>query len=220
MRCINEVWNCSVLRATLAGTITCAHAAPFASAELIRPESAALDVISGGTGSTIIILDDSVTPLFGYSLELKVVPLAGAVGSVTIDAAASSFFDSRNLITAAGLTRDPVFSVLQSTPSGMFLSTNTSDLSTITAVPGVNDALAQVVFRASPDAAGQFELRFADGTALSDGQGFAVGFTSDVLTITVVIPTPGVLAIAACGGAIVCFGPGRRRPSAGRGSSG
>ncbi len=218
MRCAHAfmVWNHSVPRATLAGTITCALGAPLASAELIRPESAALDVIAGGTGSTIIILDDSVTPLFGYSLQLEIVPLAGAIGSLTIDAAASSFFDSRNLITAAGLMRDPVFSVLQSTPTGMFLSTNTSDLSTITAVPGLNDALAQIVFRASDDASGQFEVRFADGTALSDGQGFAVGFMSQPLTISVVVPAPGVLALGAAG--FVTASPRRRmsRSSAAR----
>lgn len=132
------------------------------------------------------------------------VAIAGATGSVSVDVSLTNFFDSQNLITAAGLTRDPSFSlILPSGVNGAFISTNTNDGSTTLATSGVNDVLAQLFFSASADASGQFAIQLGAGSALSDGQGFAVDFDFTPGTITVqngpVVPLPTPVALGAVG---------------------
>ena len=168
--------------------------AQSAHAELIRWSEPALDVLPGESVAGLALLDESVTPVFGYSLEIEIVPLEGSMGTLTVDTVATNFFDSRNLISQGGAMRDAMFSVIQPTEVGVFISTNTADLSTVTAAPGVNDALAQVVFAASADAFGDFEVRFGSGTALSDGLGFPVEHATQTLTITV-IPAPASIGL-------------------------
>lgn len=160
-----------------------------ARAERIHWSEPNLSVLPGGTVAGMVLLDESTTPLFGYSLDIRIMPLDGAVGTITVDTATTNFFDSRNLVTAGGFTRDPIFSVIQSTADGVFISTNSADLSTVTAAPGLNDALAQVFFRASAGALGEFQVRFGSGTALSDGLGSPVTHMTQSLSITV-IPSP------------------------------
>lgn len=179
----------SFLRCTAAVCALPLLAVGPAIAEIIQPEVNSLPVEPGETARALYLLTENQTPLFGYSLELEVVPCPGATGSVTIDASATNFFDARNLITAAGQMRDPAFSTISERPFGAFVSTNVLGDQLVLAVPGVNDALAEVAFRASADATGKFEVRLRTGTALSDGQGFAVPFESMILSINVV-PTP------------------------------
>ena len=177
-----------------------------ARAELIDWSDAGLEVLPGASATSLALLGESVTPLFGYSLDLEIVALAGSTGTISIDTAATNFFLARNLIAAGGAALDPVFSVIQPAMNGAFISANTADLSTVTATPGVNDVLAQLFFAASSDASGDFEVRVGGGTALSDGNGFPVAFESRSLPIRV-IPAPASLALLVGG----LMAIGRRR---------
>lgn len=165
--------------------------AAAADAEVISWEMNSAEVLPDQTTSGLVKLSDSTTALFGYSLAIEVTPIGGATGTLAVDLALTNFFDARNLITAAGSERDPVFSIILPTSDGAFISTNTADFSGVTAATGVNDVLAQVFFRASANATGSFEVRLATGTALSDTQGFPVDFSSSPIAIRVV-PSPGV----------------------------
>ena len=157
--------------------------------EVIAPEQASLLIEPGGSASAIYLLSESRTPLFGYSLDFEIIPSPSASGTLSIDTTATNFFDLRNLITAGGLMRDPVFSTIAGRPTGAFVSTNVLGDGLVTATQGVNDVLAELVFRASPDAEGTFEVRLTDGSALSDGMGFGVPF--DALTLSInVVPQP------------------------------
>ena len=180
--------------------------ASAAHSELIRPEHELTLIVPGANASSQVLLTHSSTPLFGYSLRFEVTPLAGASGAITIDTALTNFFDSHNLITAGGAQRDPLFSVILSTPNGAFLSTNTDDLSTVIASPGVNDVLAQLVFSASADAIGMFEYRVIAGSALSDAFGSPVAYDA-VAGFIVVVPAPASAMIVIFG----LFGGRRRR---------
>ena len=177
---------------------------PSANAESVAIQSLNLGISAGGSASTLFTLGGSVTPLFGYSLAIDIVALSGSTGSVSVDTSLTNFFDSQNLITAAGLTRDPSFSlILPSGVNGAFISTNTSDGSTVLATPGVNDVLAQLFFKASADASGQFAIQLGAGSALSDGQGFPVAFDFAPGTITIqsgpIVPLPAPVALGAAG---------------------
>lgn len=180
--------NCVLGIALLVAVCIPAHA------ELIRWSEPVVNVLPGESVPGLALLDESTTPLFGYSLDIEIVSLPGATGMLTVDTAATNFFEPRNLITAGGAIRDPIFSLIQSTAEGAFISTNTADLSTVAAESGINDVLAQVFFIASGDAIGDFEVRFGGGTALSDGQGFPVEHTTQTLRVTV-IPTPGAIGL-------------------------
>jgi len=175
------------------------------SAETIVFDPGSVSMAAGASDSALIKLADNTTPLLGYSLIVDITATAGATGSVTVDLGLTNFFDSFNLITAAGASRDPDFSVIAGTGDGeAFISTNTSDLSTVMATPGVNDVLAQVFFRASADASGEFLITLGAGSALSDAARFAVPFSFEPMTIIVgdgtpIIPLPAPAALALAG---------------------
>lgn len=171
-------------------------------AGIVTPEQSLVEVLPGSQVSVLWLVQDITTPLFGYSLEIT--PAAEArssnLSSVGVDLDATNFFPGRNFILAGGGTLDPSFSVIQDNGSGgVFISTNTADLSAILAAAGVNDVLAEVVFTAGADALGDFVFEVGPATALSDTGGFPVDYVSETLTIRV-IPAPmavGVLGIAA-----------------------
>lgn len=168
-------------------------------AEFIMPESSSVSAMPLEEVSILFMIRDNTTPLFGYSLDIDVIPQAGAVGSVTANAPLTNFFDVQNLITGGGAIRDPLFStILDTGDGGVFISTNTDDLSTVLAVDGVNDVLVQAFFDVSPDAFGDFLITLGSGTALSDGLGFPVPFSFSTVAVQVV-PEPGSAALVAIG---------------------
>lgn len=176
---------------------TCAAAlllAATAHAEVIRFDPLSIEMRPGERARALVLLDESVTPLFGYSLDVQLAGLGGASGlAINIDE--TNFFDARNLITAAGEARDPVFSIIRGTPDGgVFISTNTESGMEVLAHPDVNDVLAELVFDAAPDALGDFEITLGTGTALSTALGEPVPFTPTTLTINVV-PAPPTLTL-------------------------
>lgn len=181
----------------IAGLITTTTS--LACAEVIRPESEVLVVQAGTEVSVLWMLEQSSVPLFGYSLDLNIVPDVGEVrqGSVAVSTDLTNFFDSQNLISAGGGTRDSFFSViLPDATGGVFLSTNASDSqSAFVAELGVNDVLAEMIFDISADAQGTFVFELGNATALSDADGIAVGFSAVSLSI-VVVPAPCSLHLA------------------------
>ncbi len=173
--CVN-VLDVMVMRGLPAGG---AAAAPEGAGptELIVLDGPELQLCVGETESMLFLLRQNTTPLFGYSLDIDIVPAAGATGSVTVNVGLTNFFEVRNLITAGGAVLDPLFSVILDTgDGGVFVSANTADGSTVLAVDDVNDVLVEVFFEASPDADGDFMIELGPGSALSDGSGFAVPF--------------------------------------------
>lgn len=142
-----------------------------------------------GVGTVTLSLLDNTTPLFGYSLSVHAVPAPGARGTVSAVVASTNFGAPFNLLDAAPSNPpvDPLFTVILPWASdGVFLSTNTADGSVVLAGPGVNDALAEVAFEASSDAAGTWTIQLGPASALSDGDGFAVAFAFAGGTIDVV----------------------------------
>lgn len=167
-----------------------------ARAELISASPSILQLLPGATAPAMFELEESQVPLLGYSLELELVPLLGATGTVSVETATTNFYDPRNLITAGGLVRDPDFSVILPTPTGGVFINTITEIGSVMATPSVNDALAQVYFTASPDAAGDFQVILTDATALADEFGSPVeyDFTGAVIHL---IPEPtGTLILA------------------------
>ncbi|MBS0198026.1 MAG: hypothetical protein JSR77_14815 [Planctomycetes bacterium] len=161
-----------------------------ASAERIGPPGGDYFVQPGDSVAIMFLLTESTTPMYGYSLDLDIVPDPAATGAVTVDVSLSNFFDTRNVISASGHSRSGLFSVIRPTSDGIFFSTNASMLVGITSVPGVNDVLAQAYVRVSPDALGDFSIRVGGASALATPQGRAIPYqASDV--IIHVLPAPG-----------------------------
>ncbi len=168
-----------------------AVAASPAAAEVVRSDPPLLETSPSNLASSLIKLDENLTPLFGYSLEFRATPRVDATGSVTAEAVITNFFDSENIITAAGAVRDPLFSVINlDADDDLFVSTNTDDGSTVLAEMSVNDVLAEIVFQASADANGVFDVTLESNSALSDGAGQPVAFSFEPFAIAV-SPCPG-----------------------------
>jgi len=147
-------------------------------AEEIVLETPSLALHPGATSSTRVIIEQNTTPLFGYSLDVDVIPEPGAVGTVIAHVGLTNFYLSQNLIEASGTASlDPLFSViLDPGDDGVFISANTDDGSTVTATAGVNDVLAEVYFSALPGSQGTFRIELGPASALSDGEGVPVAF--------------------------------------------
>jgi len=193
-------------RCTAALVVSALLAGPLRAEQILIVPDTTLAVPST-TVSVFFELDQSAVPLFGYSLGVRMVPNAGAVGAVSANVGLTNFYDAQNLITAGGAVRDPFFSDISGTAEGVFITTNTDDLSTVTAVDGINDVLAQVYFDISADALGDFAIELGDATALSDGAGFPVSFEYTPATIRVV-PEPATFALLLTG---TVFSSGRRK---------
>ena len=188
-------------RITLAG-MAVAVLASLASAgfvtERIVVEGGTEDVLPGTTVSVLFVLQNNTTPLFGYSLDVDVIPQPDASGSLAVDVLATNFFDRRNLITAGGAIRDPIFSqILDTGDGGVFITTNTDDGSTVLAVAGLNDVLAQVFFDVSAEAFGNFTIELGPASAIG-----AADFAFTPHTFTVV-PEPSTLLLCLAGVAVV-----------------
>jgi len=170
-----------------------------ANATAVFPESSSVQTAPGSTVSVKWFIQSDI-PLLGYSLAIeRQTPITRDFASVEIDAALTNFFDPQNLITAGGETRDPLFSVINPDGSGgVFISTNTEDLSTVLPVPGVNNVLGEVVFNIGADAKGDWVFKLGSASALADENGSAVPFDAATLTISI-IPSPGSLLCILCG---------------------
>jgi len=194
-----------------AAAVVLASLAPHAAhAEVIRFDALSLELRPGERAAVLVLLDESVTPLFGYSLDIELDGPAGADG-LSINPDQTSFFDAQNLFTAGGEARDPLFSVIRGTPGGgAFISTNSESGNELLAEPGVNDVLAELVFDAGSGGLGRYEITFGAGTALSTALGDPVPFTPTALSITA-IPAPAAIAVLCGGGLALCPRARQRR---------
>jgi len=175
--------------------LICVHV-PSAHAEIVSPDRAVIDAFPGTTSSFLLLLSDDRTPLFGYSMDIAFAGRDEFSGSVSGNVGLTNFYDGENVITAGGVARHPLFSeILASRDGGVFISTNTIDLSTILARAGTNDVLAQVFFDVSADAQGDFEMTLGPASALS-GAGVNIPFSFETAVIHVV-PEPGSLVLMA-----------------------
>lgn len=148
----------------------------------------------GNTVSIQFLIQNNTTPILGYSLDVKLTPVVGAVAPITADPATTNFFDSQNIITAGGAVRDPLFSIIQSNDAnGVFINTITEDNSTVLAVDGVNDVLAEVFIDLPIGSCGDYTIDLGPATAISDGNAFAIPFSFVPGTVTVEeCPIPAV----------------------------
>lgn len=188
--CVN-ILDVRLLRQPFIADAPARDAASAGPMELIIISPQTLELAPGDIGSVTFLIQQNTTPLFGYSIDVDFVPVMGAGDVVLADVPMTNFFDIQNLIIAGGATMDPVFSVILDTgDGGVFVSANTDDGSTVLAVDGVNDVLAQVFFKACPNASGDFSIELGPGSALSDVDGFAVPFAFTPGTITVAAGPP------------------------------
>lgn len=167
-------------------------------------------VAPNSTFSTLIVLRDNATPLTGYTLDLDVTPLAGAVGSLTGNAGLSNFYPPRNLIEKDPTeTLHPLFSVIApQVDGGLFVNAQSfSGLPVDLALPGYSDVLAQVYFNVPANALGSFQISLGSATTLFDGS-HAVPYDADVLNVEVV-PEPTGWVVSALGTLLAAR---RRRP--------
>lgn len=165
------------------------HTVEVAGAEQILVEPARVKTFAGNQVTVLILLRNNTTPLLGYTLDVTATASAETIGTLVPNVSATNFFDTRNVITAGGATRDPIFSVIESDGSSVIsITTLTDDLSTVLAVDGVNDVFAEVVFDVSPDAEGEFLLTLGAASAISDGNGVAIPFTFIPGTVRVFDP--------------------------------
>ena len=153
----------------------------------------------GGSASAMVVLsgDAGAEHYFGYSLALRILPDAGATGSVVfdledlIDAPETNLALDWNLIAAYPAPLDPFFTVIwPDGPNGLFINANIDLFNRmapdfVTSVPNVNDVLAEIVVDASADASGTFSVVIGPATALSDPNGIAIPFVWTVGTITI-----------------------------------
>lgn len=150
---------------------------------------------AGQSISFLVLLSGNTTPVLGYSVDIEFDPPLGSVSSIWADVQTTNFFDPQNLITAAGGTRDPLFSVIQSNPSGgVFVNTITNDNSTMLAVDGANDVLAEVYVDVPRMALGDYQIVLSQITALSDGNAQPIPFTYAPAIIRVTPPIPAASA--------------------------
>ncbi len=188
-----------IVSAFLLGSASFAIGSPV----LVTVEGGADEVVPGTTFEVLFTVHDTDnTRLFGYSLDIDVVPDTNATGGLRANIDLSNFFDEQNLITAGGATRDPLFSDIMGTDDGVFITTNTDDGSTVLAVAGVNDVLAQVFFDVSADAFGDFTIELGPASAVGTAD---FEFTPRTFTV---VPEPGTLLLCLAGVAVI---PRRRR---------
>jgi hypothetical protein len=131
---------------------------------------------------------DCAVPLFGYSAAVRILPLAGATGTVSASAPLTNFFPPRNVILAApsGPALDPTFSLIVPLPQGgVFVNANTSDGSTVLPVAPLNDVLGDAGFIVSPDARGIFLIQFGSSSALAAAGGQSVPFQTNFAQVSV-----------------------------------
>lgn len=165
----------------------------------ILAEPATAEALPGDAMSILFRISQAEpTPVFGYSLDIDVLAGPGSSGAIVVDIDFTNFFDEQNLITAGGGTRDALASEIVANTSGVFISTNTDDLSSIIPVEGVNDVLAQVYFDISTDASGVFAIELGRASVLSDANGLPIEFDFTPASITVV-PEPSTLFLALLG---------------------
>lgn len=178
--------------------------------EVIGTDALETMVPPGGSGSFRMLLSDSQTPVSGYTLDIEFIARSGVSGSVTADVGSSNFFDSQNLFTAGGESRDPSFSSITASPGGGIVITTISGSGNgVTALIDVNDVLAEVFVTASPDALGIFDVVLSGGTALSDESGDPILYGTSLGWINV--PAPGIPVLAL--GFLLHWGPLRaQRP--------
>jgi len=161
-----------------------------AGVEQIIVVSPSVTVLPGETASVLVLLRNNTTPLSGYTVDVDVVASPNAIGTVTANVGSTNFFDRQNLISAGGAIRDPFFSVIEENgDGGVSITTVTDDFSTVLAVDGVNDVLAQVFFYVTQDAIGDFSIQFSSSSTLIDGSGLPVSFAITPGAIRVLDPT-------------------------------
>ena len=184
-----------IVSAFLLGSASLAIGSPI----LLTVEGGADEILPGTTfGVLFTIQDIESTPLFGYSLDINIVPDADAVGILSANIDLTNFFDDQNLITAGGAIRDPIFSDIMGVgDGGVFITANTQDGSTVLAVLGVNDVLAQVFFDVSPDAFGDFTIELGPASAIGTAD---FDFTPRTFTV---VPEPSTLLLCLAGVAVV-----------------
>lgn len=172
-------------------------------------------VAAGSTVSVLAVLQDNTTPLVSYSLDVNVLPDAGASGSVTgVGQPPSNFVEDTNLIEQdADDSLNPLFSIIAAASDGgvFFNALSASGTPVDLAIDGVSDALGEAFFEVSADALGLFTITLGPGTEIYDGAS-PVPFETTSLTIEVV-PEPSV-AIVLSGGLLMLAA--RRRRMAGR----
>ena len=197
---------CAVL--WVASPDLCAEGVVF---ELIDPPG----VISPGDQIAFVVrLEDNGTPneLTGYSLNVDILPDAGASGTVISNPLLSNFFDIENLITQGGGVLHDLSIIFDPGDGGLFVNALTEDLLPVDLAGPGHDALAELIFDVSLDAEGLFTIDLGFGSVLADVNFEPIDFDVQPLTFEVV-PEPASVALLAVLGLVAV---GRVRSTSGK----
>lgn len=175
---------------------------PAAASPILNPGDFANGFTVTGIGWAAFVQPTGDTPpLSGYTLDIEIVPLPGSTGAVTVDPIETSFFDSRNVFTAAGFERDPMRSglIYEPTllnPERVLAFARTFGDIPVSIVPGLNDVFLDLHLLRSPDALGDFEIRFGPATEFYGVGGMPVPFDAQS-AILHVVPAPATVVAGA-----------------------
>jgi hypothetical protein len=172
---------------------------------MIAPDNTAGAIVSIRPDSPTMLPDDSLTleiavdssdAIFGYTLQLTLTPEASAEGTLSFDVGNSDWGDPVSLIEPT--KRDATFTELKLNGDDLFANTNTSDLSAVVPVAGINDILLRATIVSSSDAYGWWTLSFVPGVSvLSDVNFRPIDAAWD--TERIFVPEPATLAVLVSG---------------------
>lgn len=199
-----------------ARSLLCACAVSWIAGSEIRAEDVVFElidppgVISPGDQIAIVVrLEDNETPneLTGYSLNVDILPDAGASGTVISNPLLSNFFDIENLITQGGGALHDLSIIFDPGDGGLFVNALTADLLPVELAGPGHDVFAELIFDVSLDAEGLFTIDLGFGSVLADVNFEPIDFDVQPLTFEVV-PEPASVALLAVLG-LLAVGRGR-----------
>ena len=188
----------------VARSLLCACAVSWIASPKLCAEDVFFDLIGPigeiNPGDQIAIVarleNNDETPLTGYSLNVDILPDAGASGTVVSDPLLSNFFLTENLITQGGGELHDLSTIFDPGDGGLFVNALTADLLPVDLAGDGHDAFAELIFDVSLDAEGFFTFDLGFGSVLADENFDSIEFSFEPLTIEVV-PEPASGAMVA-----------------------
>lgn len=198
-------------------SLLCACAVSWIASPELRAEDVFFDLIGpigeinpGDQIAIVARLANNETPneLTGYSLNVDILPDAGASGTVVSVPLLSNFFESENLITNGNGELHELSTIFDPGDGGLFVNALTADLSPVDLASPPNNAFAELIFDVLMDAEGLFTIDLGFGSVLGDEFFEPIDFNVEPFTFEVVIPEPASVALLAVLG-LLAVGRGR-----------
>lgn len=212
------------LRSGLVAFLVCGFAVGSAQADLVTVGSIGTVNMAPNSQSSAIAIPifdaNTGTPvnLFAWSLGLRVVPLSGATGTVTIDQA-SLAYAANNILTDPFPSAGPQLTPNAPTTGDITIGSSSNAFNAYAVLnQAANQTLAGIKFNSSSDASGNFALQLVDSGALQstywtddsftdrgfqvNGAAFVSGAELGQIEVFAAVPEPGSLLLT--GGLVAC----------------